>query len=130
MKPITFFIVELSPTMRPWLAFTVKRFKAVRIIEAVDGVEALKKLQQDKVDIMLVDINMPVMDGLKLLSIVRENPNYKHIPVIIITTEGAEEDRKKGLALGANAYITKPVHSATLIKTITEILHQANIDLS
>ncbi len=130
MKPITFLIVEDSPTMRQLLAFTLKRFKAVRIIEAGDGVEALKKLQQDKVDIMLVDINMPVMDGLKLLSIVRENPSYKHIPVIIITTEGAEEDRKKGLALGANAYITKPVHSATLIKTITEILHQANIDLS
>lgn len=130
MKPseksetLTFLIVEDSPTMRQLLSFTLKRFRGSRILEAGDGVEALKILQREHVDLMLVDINMPVMDGLKLLSIVRQNPDYQAIPVIIITTEGAEEDRKRGLALGANAYITKPVHSSTLLKTITDILNQ------
>lgn len=124
MKPVTFLVVEDSPTMRQLLAFTLKRFQGARIIEAGDGVEALKKLSQDTVDMMLVDINMPVMDGLKLLSIVKQNPAYQKIPVVIITTEGAEEDRKRGLALGAHSYITKPVHAATLIKTITDILNK------
>jgi len=125
IKSITFLVVEDSPTMRQLLAFTLKRFRGCRIVEAADGVEALKKLQKETVDLMLVDINMPVMDGLKLLSIVRQNPEYQKIPVIIITTEGAEEDRKRGLALGADAYITKPVHSSTLIQTITEILNRS-----
>ena len=124
MKPVTFLVVEDSPTMRQLLAFTLKRFKGSRIVEAGDGVDALKKLAQETVDMMLVDINMPVMDGLKLLSIVRQNPSYRHIPVIIITTEGAEEDRKRGLALGADAYITKPVHASLLLKTITDLLNK------
>ena len=87
------------------------------------GEEALSVLAAEPdVDLILLDINMPVMDGLKLVSLVRQNPQLKHIPIIIITTEGAEEDRERGLALGANAYISKPIQSSHLIKTIGEIL--------
>lgn len=95
-------------------------------MEAVDGVDALKKLQAFHIDIILVDINMPVMDGLKLVSLVRQDPKVKHLPVIIITTEGAEEDRSRGLALGANAYIVKPIQSSHLVKTINEVLNNHN----
>src|SRR2546430_10817385 len=98
--------------MRQLISFSLKRFKNARIIEAVDGVDALKKLSgPDKIDLILTDINMPVMDGLKLVSLVRQNAQLKSIPIIIITTEGAEEDRERGLALGANAYISKPIQS-------------------
>jgi len=65
---------------------------------------------------------MPVMDGLKLVSLVRQNPKIKDLPIVIITTEGAEEDRQRGLALGANAYIAKPIQSAHLLKVITGLL--------
>jgi len=65
---------------------------------------------------------MPVMDGLKLVSLVRQNSELRDIPIIIITTEGAEEDRERGLALGANAYICKPIQSSHLIKTISDLL--------
>lgn len=122
MENTTFLVVEDSPTMRQLISFSLKRFKNARIVEAVDGVDALKKLSGEKIDLILTDINMPVMDGLKLVSLVRQNAQLQAIPIIIITTEGAEEDRERGLALGANAYISKPIQSSHLIKTITELL--------
>ena len=122
MENATFLVVEDSPTMRQLISFSLKRFKNARIIEAVDGVDALKKLSGERIDLILTDINMPVMDGLKLVSLVRQNAQLKAIPIIIITTEGAEEDRERGLALGANAYISKPIQSSHLIKTISDLL--------
>ena len=122
MQNATFLVVEDSPTMRQLISFSLKRFKNVKIVEAVDGVDALKKLSTDRIDLILTDINMPVMDGLKLVSLVRQNPLLKAVPIIIITTEGAEEDRERGMALGANAYISKPIQSSHLIKTISELL--------
>ena len=118
-----FLIVEDSPTMRQLIAFSLKRFRNAKIIEAVDGVDALKKLSgPEKIDLILTDINMPVMDGLKLVALVRQTASLKNIPIIIISTEGAEEDRERGLALGANAYIAKPIQSSHLIRTISELL--------
>jgi two-component system, chemotaxis family, chemotaxis protein CheY len=118
-----FLIVEDSPTMRQMIAFSLKRFHNAQIIEAVDGLDALRKLSgPEKIDLILTDINMPVMDGLKLVSLVRQNAALRDIPIIIISTEGAEEDRERGLALGANAYIAKPIQSSHLIRTISELL--------
>ena len=118
-----FLIVEDSPTMRQLISFSLKRIPHATIIEAVDGLDALRKLSgPEKIDLILTDINMPVMDGLKLVSMVRQNASLRDIPIIIITTEGAEEDRERGLALGANAYIPKPIQSSHLIRTISELL--------
>jgi two-component system chemotaxis response regulator CheY len=109
--------------MRQLIAFSLKRFRNAQIIEAVDGLDALRKLAgPDKIDLILTDINMPGLDGLKLVSLVRENAELRDIPIIIITTEGADEDRERGLALGANAYIAKPIQSSQLIRTISELL--------
>ena len=118
-----FLIVEDSPTMRQMIAFSLKRFHNAQIVEAVDGLDALRKLSgPEKFDLILTDINMPVMDGLKLVSMVRHDASLRDIPIIIITTEGADEDRERGLALGANAYIAKPIQSSHLIRTISELL--------
>ena len=125
MDPLTFLVVEDSPTMRQLIAFSLKRFKGCRIVEAMDGMDALKKICSDKVHMILADINMPVLDGLKLVSLVRQNPELKAIPIIIITTEGADEDRHRALALGADAYIAKPIQSSHLIKTIQDLLPAA-----
>ncbi|MGA9752092.1 MAG: response regulator [Acidobacteriota bacterium] len=124
MDGLRFLVVEDSPTMRQLISFSLKRFKGCRIVEAVDGVDALKKLQTEEVDMVLTDINMPVMDGLKLVSLVRQNVKTKDLPIVIITTEGAQEDRDRGLALGANAYISKPIQSSHLLKVIGEILEK------
>jgi two-component system chemotaxis response regulator CheY len=126
MEGLRFLVVEDSPTMRQLISFSLKRFKGCKIVEAVDGVDALKKLQTEEVDMILTDINMPVMDGLKLVSLVRQNPKTKEMPIIIITTEGAQEDRDRGLALGANAYISKPIQSSHLLKIIADVLDKKN----
>lgn len=115
-------VVEDSPTMRQLITFAMKRIPNARVIEATDGVDALKKLSSEKVDLILADINMPVMDGLKLVSLVKNNQSYKDIPVIIITTEGAREDRERALAIGANAYLAKPIQTQELIKLVTSFI--------
>jgi len=115
-------IVEDSPTMRQLIVFALKRIPELDIVEACDGVDALKKLPGQKTDLVLTDINMPIMDGLKLVSLLKSNPVYQEIPVVIITTEGAAEDREKGMALGARAYIPKPIQTNSLLKVVRDIL--------
>ena len=115
-------VVEDSPTMRQLISFAMKRIPDSRVIEATDGVDALKKLSSEKIDLILADINMPVMDGLKLVSLVRGNAAFKDIPIIMVTTEGAEEDRKRAIAIGANAYLPKPIQTQELLKLVTSFL--------
>jgi len=72
--------------------------------------------------VMITDINMPMMDGLKLVSMVRNNESHRDMPIVIITTEGAQEDRQRALSLGANAYITKPIQAPQVIQKVKELL--------
>jgi two-component system chemotaxis response regulator CheY len=118
MPDYNFLVVEDSPTMRQLISFALKRIPGSKIVEANDGIDALKKLSTQKFDVIL--------DGLKLVSMVRNDPAHKSIPIIIITTEGAEEDRKRGLALGANAYIAKPIQTADLLIVVNDILGNKN----
>jgi two-component system chemotaxis response regulator CheY len=122
MSEYNFLIVEDSPTMRQLISFSLKRIQNAKIVEASDGVDALKKLSEGKFHLIIADINMPMMDGLKLLSIIRKDPQYNNVPVIIVTTEGAEADRDKGMKLGANAYLSKPIQTNDLVKTVRELL--------
>jgi len=116
-------IVEDSPTMRQLIVFALKRLRGLDIVEANDGVDGLKKLSSDKFDLILTDINMPIMDGLKLVSLVRNDPGYKQVPIVIITTEGASEDRERALALGANDYITKPIQTTQILDVTKRLLN-------
>jgi len=118
----TALVVEDSPTMRQLIVFALRRIRGLEVLEADDGVDALRKLAASKLDIILTDINMPIMDGLKLVKRVRSDEALKAIPIIIITTEGAEEDRQRALALGANAYITKPIQAPQGIDKVKELL--------
>lgn len=122
MADYTALVVEDSPTMRQLIVFALRRLQSLKVTEADDGVDALKKLQSGKFDILITDINMPIMDGLKLVSLVRKDATHKDIPIVIITTEGAQEDRQRALALGANAYITKPIQAPQVINTVKELL--------
>ncbi|HXV20950.1 MAG TPA: response regulator, partial [Desulfuromonadales bacterium] len=88
-----------------------------------DGVDGLKKLSSDKFDLIFTDINMPIMDGLKLVSLVRNDAGYKQVPIVIITTEGASEDRERALALGANDYITKPIQTTQILDVAKRLLN-------
>ena len=115
-------VVEDSPTMRQLIVFALKRIRGFQIVEANDGVDALKKLSAEKFDLILTDINMPIMDGLKLVSMVRNDANYKETPIIVITTEGATEDRERALALGSNEYITNPIQTMKILETVKKLM--------
>jgi two-component system chemotaxis response regulator CheY len=117
-------IVEDSPTMRQLLVFALKRMKGVDIVEARDGLDGLRKVTSDHFDLAFVDINMPVMDGLKLISLMRGEPNLAEMPICVITTEGAKEDRQRAISLGANEYLTKPIqanHVLSVAKSLLEL---------
>ncbi len=116
-------VVEDSPTMRQLIVFALKRLRGLTIVEANDGVDGLKKLSSDRFDLIFTDINMPIMDGLKLVSLARNDPGYKSVPIVIITTEGASEDRARALAIGANDYITKPIQTLRIIEVAKKLLN-------
>lgn len=115
-------IVEDSPTMRQLLTFSLRRIKGVEIVEAQDGMDGLRKVSSEPFDIALVDINMPVMDGLKLISLIRGDESLQDIPIVVITTEGASEDRDRALALGANEYLSKPIQANKVLSVVQGLL--------
>ncbi|MDH5202706.1 MAG: response regulator, partial [Nitrospirota bacterium] len=84
--------------------------------------EALKLLPTQEFNLVITDINMPDINGLELISFLKNNPRYSHIPLIIVTTERSDEDRKRGLALGAAAYITKPFKADELQEVIKKAI--------
>ncbi len=115
-------IVEDSPTMRQLLVFALRRLKEVEIVEAQDGMDGLRKVSSDHFDLALIDINMPVMDGLKLISLMRGDVALKEIPIVVITTEGANEDRDRALKLGANEYLCKPIQANQVLAVVRGLL--------
>jgi len=115
-------IVEDSPTMRQLLTFAIKRIQNVEIVEARDGMDGLRKVTSDHFDLALVDINMPVMDGLKLIHLIRDEESLKAMPIVVITTEGADEDRLRAMALGADEYLTKPVQAGRVLAVVKSLL--------
>src|SRR5262245_47336641 len=115
-------IVEDSPTMRQLLVFALRRLASVDIVEAQDGMDGLRKLSSDHFDLALIDINMPVMDGLKLIGLMRSEDSLREVPVVVITTEGAEQDRERALRLGANEYLTKPIQANRVLAVVRDLL--------
>jgi two-component system chemotaxis response regulator CheY len=101
-------IAEDSPTMRSLIVSTIAALGDYEVVEAANGFEALRILPREKVDLVITDINMPDINGLELVNFIKQNPNYQNTPLFIISTEGSERDREKGLALGADAYLVKP----------------------
>src|ERR1700712_474535 len=115
-------VVEDSQVMRQLLGFALQRVRELDVTEADDGGDALRKLAGHRFDIILTDINMPIMDGLKLVKRIRSDETYKDVPIIVVTTEGSQEDRSRALALGANAYITKPIQGPQVVAKVKELL--------
>jgi len=76
----------------------------------------------DDFDLALIDINMPVMDGLKLVSLIRGEDSIADMPIVVVTTEGASEDRERALALGANEYLTKPIQANKVLSVAKSLL--------
>jgi len=118
----TILIVEDSATTRALIRAIIDELGEYETVEAASGFEALKMLPQQEYDLIITDINMPDINGLELINFVRNNPRYNHLPIIIVSTERSEEDKKRGLALGATAYVTKPFKSSELQEIIKKTL--------
>jgi two-component system, chemotaxis family, chemotaxis protein CheY len=119
----TALVVEDSAIMRGIIVSSLSNLKQVRSVEAANGFEALRILPQEKFDIILTDINMPDINGLELLSFLKNHPHYRTIPVVIISTEKSETDRKRGIELGADDYLTKPFEPGELENIIRRLLN-------
>jgi two-component system chemotaxis response regulator CheY len=107
-------IVEDSKAAREFIAATVESVSGVEAVTTASGFEALKLLPRHRFDLIITDINMPDINGLELINFVKKNPNYRETPLFIITTEGCEKDRDRGLALGAVEYLVKPFQPQSL----------------
>jgi len=95
------------------------------IIEAKHGQEALELIQQERPDLVLMDIDMPVLDGLSAVRKIRQNPSLADLPVVAVTSFAMEGDREKGLAAGFTAYVVKPLRAAALREQIQQLLGRA-----
>jgi len=118
----TILIVEDSATTRALIRAVIDELGEYETVEAGSGFEALKMLPQQEYDLIITDINMPDINGLELINFVKNNPRYNHLPIIIVSTERSEEDKKRGMALGATAYVTKPFKSSELQEVIKKTL--------
>lgn len=118
----TILIVEDSATTRSLIRAVIDELGDFETVEASSGFEALKMLPLQQYDLIITDINMPDINGLELISFVRNNPRYDHLPVIIVSTERSEEDRRRGMALGAAAYVAKPFKSFELQEIIKKTI--------
>ncbi|MDQ7787683.1 MAG: response regulator [Thermodesulfovibrionales bacterium] len=120
-------IVEDSATTRALIRAVIEEMGDLSTTEAASGFEALKLLPTQDFNLIVTDVNMPDINGLELISFVKNNPRYSHIPLIIVSTERSEEDRKRGVALGAMAYITKPFRAQELQEVVKKALHHEGL---
>lgn len=117
----TILIVDDSPTVVKFLAFSLKS-KGFQVVSACDGMDALEKLSSlsTAVDLIITDLNMPNLDGYGLIEAVRQN--HQDTPIIILSSEEADEDQRRGLEAGANSYLVKPFRPATLLSEVAKHL--------
>ncbi|HCL56418.1 MAG TPA: two-component system response regulator [Spirochaetia bacterium] len=114
-------IVDDSPSMRQLIRFTLLE-EGFDVVEAVNGQEALRKLEAIGADFIITDINMPEMDGITLIKNVRVHLSFKFLPIIVLTTESEGEKKKEGLAVGASAWIEKPFTPEKLLEVIKKTM--------
>ena len=120
--PIRILVADDSTTVRHLIGVMLSRYYLCDITEAVDGADAYSKLASGHFDILVTDVNMPRMTGLALVKKLREEQKNS-IPVIIVTTKGAAKDQEKGMEMGADAYITKPIDGNRLAEKIGALLY-------
>ena len=115
-------VVEDSKAIRSMIRVSLEEAGDFFVVEAGNGFEALKTLPTRRFDLVITDINMPDINGLELIGFVKSNPDYRDIPLMIVSTEKTEEDQKRGMSLGAAGYVVKPFTSAQLMEAVGKAL--------
>ena len=115
-------VVEDSKAIRSMIRVSLEEAGDFFAVEAGNGFEALKTLPTRRFDLIITDINMPDINGLELIGYVKSNPAYRDIPLIIVSTEKSEEDKKRGITLGAAGYVVKPFRKEELMAMVMKVL--------
>jgi two-component system chemotaxis response regulator CheY len=119
----TIMIVDDSASVRQLLMFVLKG-AGYEVIEGIDGQDAISKLTGQKIHLIISDINMPNMDGISFVKQVKQMPNYKFTPIIMLTTESKEEKKREGQEAGAKAWVVKPFTSESLLGAVQKLVLQ------
>lgn len=114
-------IVDDEPDIVETLKFRLEK-SDYEVITAHDGMEGLKKAQNDRPSLILLDLMLPKIDGYKLCRLLKFDERYKHIPIIMLTARTQETDKMLGMETGADGYVTKPFDAEKLIASIQELL--------
>ncbi|WP_101758288.1 response regulator [Oceanicoccus sp. KOV_DT_Chl] len=117
----TILVVDDSASVRQVVGIALKG-AGYTVIEACDGKDALSKLNGTKVHLIISDVNMPNMDGITMVTEVKKLAEYKFTPIIMLTTEGADEKKKQGQAAGAKAWIVKPFQPEQMLKAVSMLI--------
>jgi two-component system chemotaxis response regulator CheY len=120
MSKRTVLTVDDSRTMREMVSMTL-RGAGFEVVQADDGVNALKVLQTNEVDVIITDLNMPNMDGLELVKELRAKPEFKGKPILFLTTRSGDDDKAKGRAAGATGWIVKPFDPQRLVQVVNKV---------
>jgi two-component system, chemotaxis family, chemotaxis protein CheY len=115
-------VVDDSLAMRRRLVAVLQTLGANACDEAEDGAAGLKRFSEAEYDLVLTDLNMPLLDGLKLIHHIRAGERHRDVPIVVVTTETGETDRTRALALGANVYLSKPIQSARVSSAVRDLL--------
>ncbi|HET9467562.1 MAG TPA: response regulator [Vicinamibacterales bacterium] len=116
-------IVDDSPTIRKMVRASLQGLNSSEFLEASTGLEAIEQLAVTRVQLIVLDLNMPDMHGIDVLKFVRKNPNYRALPVVVLTTRGDDTSRQTAQQAGATSYLTKPFTPQMLAKTVEDLLH-------
>ena len=117
----TALIVDDSVSIRQMVAFTLKE-AGFDVLEGANGADALEKLAGRRVDLIITDVNMPVMDGITFVRQARSRTETKYTPILILTTESQAQSKQAGKAAGATGWIVKPFHPGRLLETVAKVL--------
>ena len=117
----TILAVDDSPSMRQMVAFTLKS-AGFDVVEAEDGVDALDKAKSGQFNLVLADVNMPNMDGITLVRELRQLPDYRFTPLLILTTEAGQDKKMEGKQAGATGWLVKPFNPEQLVATVQRVL--------
>ncbi|MEA3296298.1 MAG: response regulator [candidate division Zixibacteria bacterium] len=121
--PQTIMVVDDSPTIVKFVSFSLKN-SGLRVATASDGMDALEKISNMPEDIALIitDLNMPNLDGYGLISTLRQNPNHRQTPIIILSSEDGNDDRERGIEVGASSYLVKPFKPSLLLSEVSKYI--------
>ncbi len=117
----TVLIVDDSASMRQLVSFAL-RDAGYNVVDAINGKDAMNKLNGTKIEMVITDLNMPEMDGIEFIKQVRNNPGYKFTPIVMLTTESQESKKQEGKQAGASGWIVKPFTPEQLIDIVKKFV--------